>query len=165
MAEKVFHIFFIVQKQSFNVGGTDYDAWVINVDATDYYFMHPSWPRPDGYTVRDIAAVLASSGAYDMIYYATFNLNEAEIALQADEFAGLGERTTAAAYQSFTIMSYEQKGAHAAFPAGIAAKKAIGARWKEGGVMQPWQKVEDWIAAGYPMDSIHFDVGFRILGR
>jgi hypothetical protein len=160
-----YHIFFISQKQNFNVGGEDYQAWVVTVDAQDYYFMHPNDPRPDGFTVRNIDGVIASSGVNDMIYYVTRNLNEAVISIQADEFAGLGERSTAAAFVSFAVMSYEGKGAHAAFPKGAAARKAIKARWKEGGVMQPWQTVEDWVAAGYPMDTIHFDVSMRILGK
>ena len=160
----VYHLFFISQKQTFNVDGTDYDAWVINADGDDYYFMSPGDPRPEGYTVRDIVMVLASSGVNDMLYYVTRNLNEALKASVSSEFAGGSDTTTGSAYLSFAVMSYEQAGAHSAFPKAAAAKLALPCKWKDG--VGDWQSgsLGDWISAGSPTDGFHIDVAVRVLG-
>ena len=160
---KVYHLFFISQKQTFNVGGTDYDAWVITSGGTDYYFMSPGDPRPEGYTVRDIVGVVASSGANDMLYFVTRSLPVALAATNSSEFAGGSDTSTASAYLSFTVLSYEQKAAHSAFPSGAAARLAIPARWK---VSDEWQSgnLADWASAGYPMDGFHVDIALKVLG-
>lgn len=158
---KVYHIFFIDQKQTFNVGGTDYDAWVITVDSTDYYFMEPGDPRPEGYTVRDIIGILASSGVNDMIYYVTNNTNQASIASQAAEYAGGSEVSTASAYLTFSILSVYDKAGHEPFPPRAALEKAINCQWQGSGGLKT---VEDWITAGYPITNFQCMPTIEVLG-
>ena len=162
MADRLFHLFFISQSQTFNVGGTDYNAWVVTTGGKDYYFMCPGDPRPEGYTVRDVVGIIASSGANDMLYFVTRNKNVAAAASVADEFAGGSNTSTASAWLSFALLSYEQKGAHSAFPKGAAAKLAIPAKWDDGGMQSG--TFGEWLAAGAPMDSFHVDVRLKILG-
>jgi hypothetical protein len=109
--------------------------------------------------VKDIIGILASSGANDMIYYVTNKTNEATIASTATEFAGGSNTSTASAYLSFAVLSFLQKGAHSAFPAGAAAKLSLPCKWNGGS-----GTLADWIAAGYPLDSFHIDINFKVLG-
>ena len=159
----VYHLFFISEKQTFNVDGTDYDAWVISAGGETYYFMEPGDLRPEGYTIRDINALLASQGVNDMLYYVTRNPIVAVTATLADEYAGGSNTTTAAAYVDFTCRSFLQVGVHSGFPAGAAAKIVLPVRWKTAG---KWTdgSLADWITAGTPTDSAHINIGLQILG-
>jgi hypothetical protein len=162
---KLYHLFFISQKQTFNVSGADYDAWVINSDGDDYYFMEASDPRPEGYPVRNIIKVLASSGQNDMLYYVTANKDVAIKASKSDEFAGGSDTSTASAWLSFVALSFLQKGAHSSFPAGAAAKIVMPVLWRDEVTQEIVRgTLGDWVDAGSPTDSFHIDVGIEIFG-
>ncbi len=161
---KFFHIFFISQKQTYNIGGTNYDAWPINSGGQTYYFMKPGDPRPEAPTVYNIVDVLASSGANDMLYFVTRKAATALLASEADEYAGGSDVSTAAAWLTFAVMSFMDQGAHSPFPAGAAAKIAIAARWKD--AADEWQSgnINDWQAAGFPQNGFHVTPKIEILG-
>lgn len=144
-----FHIFLISKKQDFTIAGEDYSAWVVTVAEEDYYFMHPSDPRPDGYKIRNIDGVIASSAGNDMLYYVTTERDIALMAEQANEYAG-GGTSVAKAYLMFTVMSYEQRGPSSAWARGTAAKKALLVDWQDSGPQHG--TLEEWVTAGYPLD-------------
>lgn len=154
-AQNLNHIFFIAQKQTFNVGGIDYQAWPITSNGSTYYFMEAGDPRPDSPQVYDIVAVLASSGVNDMIYFMTNKAGVALIATDADEYAGGSNVSTAAAWLTFAVMSYRQQGAHAAFPVGAASNLALTAKWKNGEGEWMAGNINEWAAAGYPTTGFH----------
>jgi hypothetical protein len=157
-----FHIFIIDQKQTFNVDGTDYDAWVLSSGENTRYYMLPSDPRPEGRNVHNVIAKLASSGVNDMLYIFERSLAAAEVMTVLDEYAG-GGNTYGNAWIDFIVKSFLRLGAHSAFPAGAAAKLTLLTRWKVDG---EWVSgtLGDWIDAGEPMDSAHTNVGHRVFG-
>jgi len=160
---KLYHIFFIAQKQQFNVAGSDYYAWVINSGGDDYYFMEPEDDRPEGYPIRNIVKVLASSGSNDMLYYVTNDSKTALACTNASEFAGGSDTTTASAWISFLSLSFLGEAAHSQFANGAAAKLVIPCRWKDGGSFVDGT-LGDWILAGSPMSGFHTDVAISIFG-
>jgi len=152
-----YHLFFIDQKETFNVGGTDYQAWHIG----PYYLMEADDARPEGYTVHNIIKLLYSQGANDMIYVVVNDRTIAQAALSFSEYAG-GGTSYGGAWIDFVVRSYEQAGAHAAFPAGAAARAVLPVRWKSG---EEWAagSLSDWIAAGKPSEGF-VNVAIRIYG-
>lgn len=161
-----YHIFFIDQKESANIGGVDYDFWSVTIDGTDYYLMEPGDPRPEGYTVRNIVSVLASAGGYDLLYFITTNLSVALKATEAAEFAGAARAGSgqsfriaqSSAYLTFAFLSFTDQAGHAPLAIGAAAKLVFPCQWLD--VSDEWQSgtFGEWIAAGHPIKGFHCSI-------
>ena len=150
------HYFFITEKQTFNVKGTDYDAWIIG----SRYYTEAGDPRPEGSESYNITALLASAGGEDMLYvYESSSLLAS--AIDQPEYAG-GGTTYGNAWLDFTVRSYERVGKHWDFPAGSAAKTVLPCRWVNSGEVVSGT-VKDWITAGKPEMS-NIGVGHRVFG-
>ena len=156
-----YHLFFITQKETFNVDGVDYDAWVLGT-APVRYFMEAADPRPEGYTVHNVL-LQASSGANDMIYITTRSASLAAEATLYPEYAGGSKTGVKDAWVDFTVKSMFQLGAHSAFPANAAAKLVLLCEWKVAGEWV-YGTLADWQAAGFPMDSASCHSGTVFLG-
>ena len=158
---KTYHLFFIDQKEVINVGGVDYNAWVLGTDPVRY-FMEAGDPRPEGYTVHDVL-LQASSGVNDMIYITTRNPTIAAETTLYPEYAGGSKTGVKDAWIDFTIKSMYQLGAHSAFAAGAAAKLVLLCEWK---VADEWVygTLAEWQTAGFPLDSASCHSGTTFLG-
>ena len=156
-----YHLFFITEKQTFNIGGVDYDAWVLGTSPVRY-FMEASDPRPEGYDIHNVL-LQASSGVNDMIYITTRNPALAAEATLYPEYAGGSKTGVKDAWVDFTVRSVNQLGAHSSFPAMAAANLVLLCDWKEAG---EWVHgtLADWEAAGFPLDSASCHSGTVFLG-
>lgn len=162
--QALFHLTFIVVKETFNIDGTDYDVWVIDSGGEEYYFMSYGDAAPEGYTIYRINRLMASSGGYDIIYYVTSIEADALIASVSVQYAGGSAEHDENAWVDFTARSYEQTNAHSAFPAGTAARLVLPCRWQVEGVWTVWNTVGDWVTAGSP-DPSEIKIGVKISGQ
>ena len=156
-----YHLFFIAEKQLFNIDGVDYNAWVLGTDPVRY-FMEAGDPRPEGYTVNNVL-LQASAGVNDMIYITTRSGSLAAEATLYPEYAGGSKTGVKDAWIDFTVKSMYQLGAHAAFPAGAAANLVLLCEWKEAGEWV-YGTLAEWQAAGFPLASPSCHSGTTFLG-
>jgi len=158
---KTYHLFFIDQKEVINVGGVDYNAWVLGTDPVRY-FMEAGDPRPEGYTVHDVL-LQASSGANDMFYITTRKealFNEATL---YSEYAGGSKTGVKDAWLDFTFRSVFRVGVHSDFAAAAAIKLVGLCEWKVDGEWV-YGTLADWQTAGFPLDSASCHSGTVFLG-